>query len=373
MKIVIVIPTYNEKENIQKLIPTLEDVFKDVPDHEFSILVVEGNSPDGTADIVRDFEDQYSNVHLLMEPEKRGLGAAYVYGFKHAMNELNADVIVEMDADFQHDPNDIPRLVKAIDEGADYAIGSRFVEGGSIPQDWALYRKFLSRGGNILSKLVLGIFNVNDFTSGFKASRVKGFVDRLKLDNILSKGFAYKIDLLYRMHRLGAKIKEVPIAFGLREEGDSKMEGNNMMDSLRVVITLRLREFQRFFKFAVVGAIGFVTDFGLFNLLWMSTSLSEKYASGASGFIAMNVTFFLNNIWSFGEFKVTTVRDLLKKIPLYYLISYTPIIFRSFLVNFAINNIGDNWIVANLTFLLGITIGLVWNFFFYSKIIWRKK
>jgi dolichol-phosphate mannosyltransferase len=264
-------------------------------------------------------------------------------------------------------------LVQAIDDGADYAIGSRFVEGGSIPEDWALYRKFLSRGGNIFSKIVLGIFNVNDFTSGFKASRVEGFVDRLKLDNILSDGFAYKIDLLYRMHRLGAKIKEVPIAFGLRKKGDSKMEGNNMIDSLRVVITLRLREFQRFLKFAVVGGIGFVTDFGLFNLLWAATSLSEKYASGASGFIAMNVTFFLNNIWSFGEFKVTKLKDLLKKIPLYYLISYTPIIFRSFLINFSVENIGDNWIVANLAFLLGITIGLIWNFTFYSKIIWRKR
>ncbi len=373
MKIVIVIPTYNERENIQRLIPQLQEVFKKVPEHNFSILVVEGNSPDGTAEVVQDFVESFSNVHLLMESEKKGLGAAYAYGFKYAMEELDADVLIEMDADFQHDPNDIPRLVKALDEGADYVIGSRFVEGGSIPDDWALYRKFLSWGGNIFSKLVLGIFNVNDFTSGFKASRVEGYAENLNLDNILSKGFAYKIDLLFRMHRLGAKIKEVPIDFGLREVGDSKMESNNMLDSLRVVLTLRARELQSFLKFVVVGFIGLFTDLGLFNLLILVSTLSGKYASGLSGFVAMNVTFILNNYWSFGDSKMTKTKNILKKVPLYYIISYTPIIFRSFIIDFATRNIADTWFIANLALLLGITIGLIWNFTFYSKIIWRKR
>lgn len=373
MKIVTVIPTYNERENIEKLIPVLEEVFKEKSKHEFSILVVDGNSPDGTAEVVQDFSENLSNVHLLLEKEKRGLGAAYVYGFKHAMEEMDADLIIEMDADFQHDPNDIPRLVTAIEEGADYAIGSRFVEGGSIPEDWALYRKFLSWGGNIFSKFVLGIFNVNDFTSGFKASRVKGYVDRLDLDSVLSQGFAYKIDLLYRMHRLGAKIKEVPIDFRIREEGDSKMEGNNMMDSLRVVLTLRLREIQRFLRFIVVGFIGLFTDAGVFNLLILLSFLSEKYSSAVSGFIAMNVTFILNNFWSFGDSKVTDAKALLRKVPLYYVISYAPILFRSFIISYVVSNIGDSFFIVNLAFLLGITIGLIWNFTFYSKIVWQKR
>jgi len=308
-----------------------------------------------------------------LETEKNGLGAAYTYGFKHAMKEMGAEVLVEMDADFQHDPNDVPRLIEALDSGADYVIGSRFIKGGSIPKDWALYRKFLSWGGNIFSKLVLGMFTVNDFTSGFKASRVKGFAENLDLDNVLSKGFAYKIDLLYKMHRLGAKIKEVPIAFGLREEGTSKMEGNNMFDSLKVVLMLRLGQLQRFLKFVVVSFIGLFTDLGLFNMLILLTGLSEEYASGVSGFIAMNVTFFLNNLWSFGDSKVTKMEDFLGKIPLYYLISYIPIIIRSLLIPFAIAKIADTWLVANLAFLVGVTFGIVWNFTFYSKIIWRQK
>jgi len=373
MKIVIVIPTYNERNNIERLIPVLEDVFSLVPQHDFHILVVDGNSPDGTGEVVDEYSTKYPNVRLLPEKEKKGLGAAYIYGFKHAMEEMKADVLVEMDADFQHDPNDVPRLIEAIDNGSDYVIGSRFIKGGSIPKDWALYRKFLSWGGNIFSKIVLGIFNVNDFTSGFKASRVKDFAENLDFDAVLSKGFAYKIDLLYKMHKLGAKITEVPIAFRLREEGSSKMEGNNMLDSIKVVLMLRLGELQRFLKFVIVGFIGLFTDLGIFNLLILLTALSGEYASGVSGFIAMNVTFLLNNFWSFGDVKATRIKELLGKIPLYYLISYIPIIFRSLLIPLAIAKIADTWLVANLAFLIGIVFGIVWNFTFYSKIIWRRK
>jgi dolichol-phosphate mannosyltransferase len=239
MKIVIVIPTYNEAANIGLMIEALTKEFTKAPEHDFHILVVEGNSPDGTAEIVKQKQVQYPFVHLLMEEKKAGLGAAYAFGFKYAMKNLEPDVLVEMDADFQHDPKDITRLVEPLAQGFDYAVGSRFTKGGGIPKDWSLYRKFLSIGGNIFSKVVLGIFSVNDFTSGFKASKVKGFVDKLDLDNILSGGFAYKMDLTFRMHKLGAKIKEVPIQFGLRDRGNSKMESNNFMDSLRVVLTLR--------------------------------------------------------------------------------------------------------------------------------------
>jgi dolichol-phosphate mannosyltransferase len=232
MKVVVVIPTYNEAQNIIPLIDVLEVEFKKSPENDYHILVVDGNSPDGTGKLVTDASHTKPFVHLLLEQKKAGLGAAYVYGFKHAMKELNADVVVEMDADFQHNPSDVVRLVKEIENGYDYVIGSRFISGGSIPKDWAFHRKMLSIGGNIFTKVVLGIFNVNDFTSGFKASRVKNFVDKLELDSVLSGGFAYKIDLLFRMHKLKAKFKEVPIAFGLRDRGDSKMEKNNFSDSL---------------------------------------------------------------------------------------------------------------------------------------------
>jgi len=191
MNFVIVIPTYNEADNIGRMIDVLALKFKEIPDHHFDLLVVEGNSPDGTADIVRKKSKKHPFVHLLMEKEKNGLGAAYIYAFKHAMKNLNPDVLIEMDADFQHNPDDIKRFVAAMEEDYDYVIGSRFTKGGSIPKEWEFYRKIISISGNLFTKVVLGIFNISDFTTGYKASRVKGFVDTMNLDTIMSNGFAY--------------------------------------------------------------------------------------------------------------------------------------------------------------------------------------
>jgi dolichol-phosphate mannosyltransferase len=372
MKIVIVIPTYNEAENIGRLIESLNEEFAKDSVNTYSVLVVEGNSPDNTAGVVREKGLKYPFVHLLMEEKKAGLGAAYVYGFRYAMRELNPDALVEMDADFQHDPKDVLRLVSAINEGNDYVIGSRFTKGGSIPKEWQFYRKLLSVGGNLFSKIVLGIFNVNDFTSGFKASRVKGFVDKMDLDSILSGGFAYKIDLLFKMHRLGAKIKEVPIKFGLRDRGDSKMEKNNFSDSLRVVLLLRFNENRNFFKFCIVGFAGLAVDAGIFNILRV-VALPSNYSALVSGFIAMVTTFMLNNYWSFRERKLEGATNKLVSLAIYVISSLIPILVRSKLINIATTTYGDTLLISNVAFFIGIAFGLIWNFTVYSKLIWRHK
>jgi len=372
MKIVVVIPTYNEAENIGRLIEVLAQEFKRDLKHSYNILVVEGNSPDKTADIVREKSHKYPFVHLLMEQKKAGLGAAYICGFRHAMQNMSPDVLIEMDADFQHDPKDVVRLVKEIDNGFDYVIGSRFTKGGGIPKEWTLYRKFLSIGGNIFSKVVLGIMSVSDFTSGFKASRVTGFVDRMNLDSVLSGGFAYKIDLLFKMHSLGAKIKEVPILFGLRDRGDSKMEKNNFSDSLKVVLKLRYNENKNFFRFCAVGFAGLFVDSGIFNLLRV-TFLQSSTAAVVSGGIAMLTTFLLNNYWSFDERKIAGLSKKILSFLVYVASSWVPIIFRSQIIHFATKSFGDTFLASNTAFLLGIIFGLVWNYFVYSKLIWRKK
>jgi len=374
MKIVIVIPTYNEAKNIGRLIDVVGDEFKKMPQHDFQVLVVDDSSPDGTAKIVEEKSKQFNFVHLLVRKEKRGLGAAYTHGFKYAMKELSAEVLVEMDADFQHDPKDLVRLVAEIDNGYDYVIGSRFCKGGGIPKGWEFKRRFFSKFGNLFSKIILGVGGVNDFTTGYKVSRVKGFADTIDLDNILSKGFAYKMDLLYKMHKAGAKIKEIPIQFGLRDEGISKMEKNNPLDSLKVVLMLRLKDkdTQKFLKFCMVGFVGLATDMGLANLFRI-TILSSKNAPLASGFIAMMVTFLLNNYWSFSEFKLKGSGSKFLYFIVYCLSSYVPIVFRSFLVGFSVNKFGNSFIVFNIAFFIGIVIGLIWNYLVYSKIIWRKK
>ncbi len=372
MKVVVVIPTYNERENIKLLIPALFEQFKKLPQHDMHILVVDGNSPDGTAKEVLEFQEKNTNIHLLKETNKSGLGAAYIYGFQFAVEKLGAEVLVEMDADFQHDPKDLVKMLKTFDEGYDYVIGSRYVKGGSIPKQWALYRKLLSLGGSLFTKIVLGIYDINDFTTGFKVSRVHGFVDKIDLSEVNSSGFAYKIDLLYKMHNLGARMVEVPIKFGLRDRGDSKMEKDNMLDSLRVVLLLRYRKSQSFFKFIVVGFAGLFTDSGLFTILRL-TPLASAYASATSGFIAMVTTFALNNVWSFKERKLEGTKKKATSFMVYFASSYIPIIFRSWLISLSVSHYGDKALVAYSAFFVGIVVGLIWNYTVYSRVIWKKK
>ncbi len=399
MKAVVVIPTYNEAGNIGRLIPRIFEETRTYTRHDFHILVVDGNSPDGTADIVNDIGKENPNVHLLLEKEKAGLGAAYILAFRYALNVLNAEILVEMDADFQHDPANLPELIKGIDDGYDYVIGSRYIHGGSIPKEWAFYRKFLSIGGNLFSKIVLGIYDVNDFTTGYKATRVKGFLDKMDLDRINSSGFAYKMDLLYRMHIAGAKIKQIPITFGLRDRGNSKMERDNALDSLRVVFLIKSEhsknkvlkwiftglfslstfamvflsrpENKSFIKFAIVGFVGLFTDGTAFNILRL-TPLGTVLSAPISGLIAMITTFMLNNRWSFGDRKLEGTSKKAASFAFYIASSTVPILVRTWMVTHAVTNFGDTFLVSNIAFLLGVIFGLFWNYTIYSNLIWRK-
>lgn len=371
MKVVIVIPTYNEAENVVKLVPQLAEEIPNIS-HEVVTLFVDDSSPDGTAQILEGLKAKYHFVNIFVRKEKTGLGAAYIDGFKKAMNEMDADVIMEMDADLQHDPKDIKRFIKEIDNGFDFVMGSRYMKGGSVPKEWAFYRKLLSWSGNLFSKFALGIFSLTEFTNGFRATRVKGVLDQVDLDAIKSDGFAYKLDLLHKTYKTGAKMKEIPIVFGLRDRGISKMEQNNMIESLIVVLTIRYQESKRFVKFITVGFVGLGVDGTIFNVLRL-TLVSSNFASAISGLFGMTTTFTLNNAWSFKDRKIESNKRKALKFGPYIVVSYIPIIFRSWLVGFSVNSFGDTTIVANIAFFVGVVIGTVWNFVIYSKIIWRKK
>ena len=227
-------PTYNEAENIGRMIDTLvKDIFPKIKDHEMVLLVIDDKSPDGTGDIVK----RHKSVFLL-EGNKEGLGVAYARGFRFAIDKLNADAVMEMDADFQHDPKDIKRFIEEFDKGYDYIIGSRYISGGSIPDEWSFKRKFLSIGGNLFTRAalwLLGVRDTRDFTTGFRLARVKGFLDKIDFDKIFCKSYAYKMSLLYEMGRKGAKIKEIPIKFAAREKGWSKMDSEDFLESLKVI------------------------------------------------------------------------------------------------------------------------------------------
>ncbi|OIP97974.1 hypothetical protein COT69_01265 [candidate division WWE3 bacterium CG09_land_8_20_14_0_10_39_24] len=375
MNTVIVIPTYNEKENIAPLLEEIQKVLKKIEGFKMGVLVVDDNSPDGTADIVRSVMKKYKNIHLITG-EKQGLGAAYVRGFKYAMENLKADVVFEMDADFQHNPNDIPRFLDKISSGYDYVLGSRYISGGSIPKTWGLHRKFLSFFGGWFARVVLGTKSVKDYTTGYKAMRVKGYLDKIDLSKILSKNFAYKIHLLYEMLNLKAKTIEIPIKFVDREKDKSKSNAvRESKESMKVVLILRYRKNERFFKVCIVGAIGALIQIVFASLLvsllgYRNAVLSNVLATE----VAILANFFINNAWTFSDRKVVNFAGLIRKLPVFNLLSLGSIIIQA-VVMWAGTRILDVSSLPPYLFLvvLGILLGLIWNFTMYTKVVWKEK
>ncbi|MCL4397683.1 glycosyltransferase [Patescibacteria group bacterium] len=236
--IVIAMPTYNEAQSIGRMIDELcGKVFPKIKDHKMLLLVIDDKSPDGTGKIVAEKQKKYKNLFLL-EGEKAGLGAAYTRGFRYAIDKLKADAVMEMDADFQHDPIYVPRFVAEFDKGYDYVIGSRYVPGGSIPKEWGIDRKFFSVVGNLTYRISLLMFDLHDFTTGFRLARVKGYLDSINFGKVFSNSFSYKERLLYEMKKRGAKIKEIPINFDLRTSGDSKMTTNTVTEQMKVIAVI---------------------------------------------------------------------------------------------------------------------------------------
>lgn len=231
-------PTYNEKDNVGRMIDTLfENVFPKIKNHEMMLLVFDDTSPDGTWKVVQKKMKKYKNLHLSLAKGKQGLGFGYKRAFRYAIDNLHADAVMEMDVDFQHDPDDVPRFVRAFDDGADYVIGSRYVPGGSIPAEWGIERKFLSVVGNTVYRLGLLMFNIHDFTTGFRLARTS-ILKEVNFDKVFVKSFAYKTLLLYEMIKHKAKVREIPLNFQLRRSGDSKMTTNTFMQSLKVILII---------------------------------------------------------------------------------------------------------------------------------------
>jgi dolichol-phosphate mannosyltransferase len=241
-KITVMLPTYNEKENICEMIDTLEqDIFPQLKNYLMNILVIDDNSPDGTAQLVRNYMRKYKNLDINID-KKRGLGIAYKRGVEYAINNMNTDVVIKIDSDFQHNPKYIINLIKKYDEGYNYVIGSRFCEGGSLPGDWSLYRKFLSKYGGLCTRLILFYPKINitsDVSSGLTLASVKNVLSKVDFSKV-SSGFYYTTQMLYQVVKLGIEIGEIPIEFGIRRKGKKKMQFSNIPKTLVTMITLRL-------------------------------------------------------------------------------------------------------------------------------------
>jgi dolichol-phosphate mannosyltransferase len=227
----LVLPTYNEAANIEAVV---EAVLAKLPASS-KVLIVDDNSPDGTGEIAERLSAADEWVEVLRRPRKEGLGPAYVAGFKHAL-EGGASLVLEMDADFSHDPAYIPRLLEAADR-ADLVIGSRYVEGGGV-SDWSALRRAISRGGSAYARMVLGL-DVRDLTGGFKCFR-REVLETIDLDTVESRGYAFQVELSYRAIENGFRVVEVPIVFRERRAGSSKMGGAIVAEAIWRVPLLRV-------------------------------------------------------------------------------------------------------------------------------------
>ncbi|HUG08413.1 MAG TPA: polyprenol monophosphomannose synthase [Acidimicrobiia bacterium] len=223
-KVVVTLPTYNELENLPLIAP-------EIVAHGYRLLIIDDNSPDGTGRLAESLAADVPEITVLHREAKTGLGPAYAAGFDRALAE-GADIVIEMDADFSHDPADLPRLVAALDDGADVAIGSRYVPGGATP-DWPFHRRMISRGGNLYARTMLGI-PTRDATAGFRAFTAEA-LRKLPYREAEASGYGFQVEMAWRAHRGGLNVVEVPISFRDRTRGTSKMGLPIVLEAMRLV------------------------------------------------------------------------------------------------------------------------------------------
>ncbi len=404
LRTVIIVPTYNERPNIQKLLPSVAQVLSSLK-RDVLLLVVDDSSPDGTAQEVEKLQKKYSFLKLLVNKKKSGLGGAYLKGMDYAFNTLGAQVCMEMDADLSHDPKKIPAFLRAIDDGADLVLGSRYIAGGSIPSNWGLHRKFLSVFGNFLISVILASFAVRDWTTGYRAIRREVYEKVHKeLEVERFSGYTFQIGFLHKALRAGFVVKEVPFHFVDRTIGESKLGTEYIINTLRYLLSVRIQEIlrHRLFRFVVVGGIGFIVNliaFRVFTALELSRlfeaipgfteipylghAFSDRGLAVVLGAeVAIISNYLLNNFWTFKDRQIAGALAHINKFLQFNVGSLGSIIIQYFTMQVGLALLGVFTVLQILglrvmsdDFYLaaGVLIGMVWNFTVYSKVIWRKK
>ena len=371
-KVVIVMPAYNEAENIGPMITELfEKVFPKITGIEMNLLIVDDFSPDKTGDIVKKYQEKYSKLFLLQK-QKEGLGWAYVKGFRYAVEKLHADAVMEMDADFQHPPKFVIPMVEAYINGADYVIGSRYIKGGSIPKEWAFSRKIVSYFGNLFIQICLLNFKIHDYTTGFRLTRVKDVLDKINLEKLMAlKRFAHKTDLLYQTLRLSKKTIEVPLEFASREKEKSKFNWIEFIESLKTAIILGIKDKIRFIKFGIVGFTGFLVNYlGLEAL--KRFGLSTYFATLLATEAAIVSNFIFNNVWTFKDKTITKVGDIIPQFLKFNLSSLFAVVVQPLIVTGAAKIFSDNSQIRLFALIFALIVVVIpYNYVVYNLFIWK--
>lgn len=379
-KAAIVLPTYNESKNIEALIDQIITEAEKIKNWDIYIFVIDSNSPDKTADIVENIKKsnrkKYKNIELL-KTGKAGLGKAYLEGFDFAIKKINPFVVFEMDADLSHNPDKIPEFLEEIEKGADFVIGSRYMKGGSIPQNWNFQRKLYSVLGNWIIRLGFMKMKITDWTSGYRA--IKTWIIKKNLDNLTDyTGYVFQVAILDDAVKNGANIKEVPIKFVDRVKGESKINsGQYILNTMLYVFTN-----SSFIKFCIVGGTGFILDFAvaysLIHFLYLPKVLSNMLSAEA----AIISNFIFNNSWSFAHKKIGGANSFVKNLLKFNLVSSGSIIIQGAGMWLALKFFGDHtlhlfgldlhsWIIYKVIIIAFIVIP--YSYIFYNKFIWKDK
>lgn len=368
MKAVIILPTYNERENIVAMLTQLTRVTRTIAGFSFIFLVADDSSPDGTAEAAEAYKGNRGDI-VIVSGKKEGLGKALLRGMMYAVDVLGCDVIAQIDADLSHDPEALPKFFEKIRQGHDFVVGSRYIRGGSIPENWGIHRKIYSVVGNAIVRLGLGVTKVHDWTGGYRAYHKK-YVELLKDEVRPYSGYVFQIAFLHKAIKLGASVAEVPIHFTDRRFGHSKIAPSEYIRNVLLYVANERFVFVvrgQFGKFLVVGLIGFVINTIVLEVLVaIGAHPVLGNAAGAEGAIISN--FFLNNSWTFGHKKIKA-RNILPKFFQFNGTSLGALLIQSGIVAIGTFLFGVG--AYRWFYLLGVAVGLIWNYSMYSRIIWK--
>lgn len=366
-KVVIISPTYNEKGNIENLIDTIFSQSSKLPNWEINVLIVDSYSKDGTAEIIKRLQKKHSHLYLL-ETEKEGLGKAYLKAFKYAEEKINPYLVMEIDADGQHDPNKIPEFIKSVEKGADFVVGTRYSKGGSIPSKWGIHRKILSIGANLFIKFGFMKPGVTEWTNGYRAIKfwlVKKAYEHLKNYS----GYVFQVAFLDFAIKNNAILAEIPVDFKERKSGISKINAFQYISQTFLYVLTH----SSFIKFVIVGLSGTVIDFGISYLgieklhqaVWVATLMSTETA------IVSN--FVLNNYWSFSHKKieggpVAYIFNFLK----FNVVSSGSIAIQAIGIQVLVSLFGKKFWYLYKAVVIAFVI-IPYSYILYNKFIWKNK
>lgn len=388
MRVIAQILTYNEKENVGPMMDAWLKIAQENPKYDFEILVVDDYSPDGTGEIVKQYQKNYSNIHLLSH-KREGYGKAMIRGYRYSMGWLKADIVIPIDVDFQWNPFLAPKLLAKIDQGYDVVVASRGIPGGS--DDFTSFRKLTHWVSDTLFGYYLaGVKELRDRAGAFKAIRVKNHLEKVDLGKIDVSGFVVQMKTIYELSKTHAKFFEVPAHYGDRKAGTPTTVGlkslqwfvKYIIEYMKVALAVRFErspKLLKFFKFGIVGGCGFVVNLvGLkvfseaFKVFSWEVGVRNFLANALASEMAIISNFIFNNLWTFAEDKLKTFKQISTKFITFNLSSiFGGIIVPSLIVGIGTQMFGDH---LKFFFLILAIFGFTvpFNWFVYNKYIWKK-